>query len=141
MSVLSLSRRITFRHMDKRTQKNSEKGEFTSLPNIQLVQNQYVQKCDNVWSTIEIGVSRRDVRWKTVNIKPEVPNITQSWKNQVGFMMQPYQFFKDIGCVVQVPMLETLLKKYKDSRDTSSFGKVMEGGKFKTSDTEQSIQS
>lgn len=75
-------------------QRNSEKGEYTSLPNVELVQNQYVQKCDTAWSTIEIPVSRRDIRWKTINIKPGIPNITQSWKNQIGFLMQPYHFFK-----------------------------------------------
>ena len=82
-------------------QKVSEKGEYGTLPECKLYQNNYVQQTEDKWSTMDIEVSRRDVRWQAINIKPEVVNILQSWKNQVGFMMMPFHFFKDIGTEVR----------------------------------------
>ena len=111
------------------------------MPKFEFVQNKYVQKCDNSYATKTIGLSQRDVRWKTINIKPEIPNITQTWKNKIGFMVQPYHFYKDIVCKIQVPMLETMIKEYDDLQDKIYGGKIMVASKFKTSDKGQSVQS
>lgn len=119
--------------------KLSENGEYSSLPTCTLAQNEYVQQCDSTFVNTTIGVSQRDVHWKTVNIKPEVPNITQTWKNQVGFMMQPYDFFKDIDTLIKFPIIPTALKRYVDPTDTSGFTRVMEEAKFySTTDKGQS---
>ena len=95
--------------------KSSEKGEYGTLPQCTLLQNNYVQETSTKWSTKNIEVSRRDVRWQTINIKPEVVNISQSWKNQVGFMMMPFHFLKDIGAEVRVPSVKTSLQEYTDN--------------------------
>ena len=83
----------------------NKNGEYGALLSCELVQNSYVQKIGTNWEELEIGVSRRDVRWKTINIKPQLPNISQSWKNQISFMMQLYHFYKDIGTILNVPII------------------------------------
>ena len=59
---------------------STENREYGELPICELVQNSYVQKIGTSWEELEIGVSRRDVRWKTINIRPEGPNFLQTWK-------------------------------------------------------------
>ena len=44
-------------------------------------------------------------RWKTLNIKKEVPNVMQTWKNQGGFMMEPYYFFQDCRQTHKIPIV------------------------------------
>ena len=122
-------------------QKVSEKGEYGTLPECKLYQNDYVQQTKDKWSTMDIEVSCRDVRWQTINIKPEVVNIQQSWKNQVGFMMMPFHFFKDIGTEVRVPCISTSLQKYSATDDPSDLGRsVDESGRY-TSTKGQSASS
>ena len=100
--------------------KTSELGEYGTLPECKLAQNNYVQETGTKWSTKKIYVSRRDTRWQTINIKPEVVNISQSWKNQVGFMMMPFHFFKDIGTEVLVPCVLSSIKEHTDNPDDPS---------------------
>ena len=85
-----------------------------------MAQNNYVQETGTKWSTKKIDVSRKDTRWQTLNIKPEVVNILQSWKNQVGFMMMPFHFFKDIGTEVRVPCELSSIKEHTDNPDDPS---------------------
>lgn len=114
--------------------KLSEKGEYGNLAECKLVQNNYVQKTATKWSTMNIGLPRRDVRWQTMNIKPEVVNVQQSWKNQVSFMMMAFHFFKDISTEVRVPVVKaSLLKTTPNSDDPSNRGRALDEDQFKTS--------
>ena len=121
--------------------KTSEQGEYGNLPECTLQQNNYVQETGTKWSTTNINVSRRDVRWQTINIKPEVVNISQSWKNQIGFMMT-FHFFKDIGTEVQVPCVLSSIQKYTDNPDDpSDLGRSIDESGINTSSKGQSAFS
>ena len=122
--------------------KTSELGEYGELPECKLAQNNYVQQTGTKWSTKKIYVSRRDVRWQTINIKPEVVNISQSWTNQVSFMMMPFHFFKDIGTEVRVPCVLSLLKEHTDDPDDlSDLGRSIDESGIKDSTKGQSASS
>ena len=87
------------------------KGYLLRLASVQFKQNRYVQKCGNKWLASEISISCRDVHWKTLNIKKEVPNVVQTWKNQVGFMMELWHFYQDAKQVQEIPVNFCKVKK------------------------------
>ena len=93
---------------------NSEKGIFSDLPQCKLKQNRYVQKVNTSWLVTYVPMSRRMFeffRWKTLNVKKEVPNVMPTWKNQGRFMMEPYHFFLDCRQTHKIPIIWTKVKK------------------------------
>ena len=85
-----------FDHFEKglALHKTSELGEYGELPECKLAQSNYVQETSTKWSIKQIYVSRRDTRWQTINIKPEVVNIFGKLKKSSGIHDDAVSFFQ-----------------------------------------------
>ena len=90
---------------------NSENGIYSELPSCTLKQNRYVQKVHSNYLAKDCTISRRDVCWHTMNIKKEVPNVVETWKSQVGSMMEPWQFYEDIKKEYKIPIAWSKVRK------------------------------